>query len=146
VAALRAELETYLMVRATLPGTEASKSLFLNARGRRLTARSATDVLNGIADRAGIKIGRDQDFTSHVLRHTLGATLTRAGEDVMMIAEVLGHSLETARRHTLPTEADRQAAIDKLTVDECQSPEIVETFYATAVLSRADEACLFSIM
>ncbi|MCF6467376.1 integrase [Nonomuraea sp. MG754425] len=117
-AKLRAELETWLKERATLRGTDESKALFLNVRGRRLSARAATDVLNGIADRAGIEVGRDEDFTTHVLRHTLGTKLAREGVDVVTIAELLGHSLETARRYTLPTDADRQAAIDKLTVDE----------------------------
>lgn len=116
-ARLRSELETWLRERAKLPGAD-TKALFLNARGGRLTARSASDVLNGIADRAGIEVGRDEDFTSHVLRHTLGTKLARERYDVVMIAEILGHSLETARRYTLPTEADRQAAIDSLTVDE----------------------------
>ncbi|TYB71213.1 site-specific integrase [Nonomuraea sp. PA05] len=115
---LRTELETYLTERASLRGADKTKALFLNTRGGRLSARSATDVLNGIADRAGIEVGRDEDFTSHVLRHTLGTKLAREGEDVVTIAELLGHSLETARRYTLPTDADRQAAIDKLTVDE----------------------------
>ncbi|MEU4574662.1 hypothetical protein [Nonomuraea sp. NPDC023979] len=76
-----------------MPGAEHTKALFLNARSRRLSARSATAVLNRIADRTGIRIG-------------------------VVIAEVHGHSLETARRYSLPTDADRQAAIDKLTVGE----------------------------
>ncbi|MFI7639715.1 hypothetical protein [Nonomuraea sp. NPDC049400] len=45
-------------------------------------------------------------------------TLARQGYDVVMIADILGHSLETARRYTLSAEADRQAAIDSLTVGE----------------------------
>lgn len=117
-AKLRAELETWLKERAKQRGADESKALFLNVRGGRLSTRAATDVLNGIADRAGIDVGRDEDFTSHVLRHTLGTKLAREGVDVVTIAELLGHSLETARRYTLPTDADRQAAIDKLTVDE----------------------------
>ncbi|WP_188197249.1 tyrosine-type recombinase/integrase [Nonomuraea sp. SYSU D8015] len=115
---LRTELDTYLRHRANLPGADKSKALFLNVRGGRLSARAATDVLNGIADRAGIDVGRDEEFTTHVLRHTLGTKLAREGEDVVKIAQILGHNLETARRYTLPTEADMQAAIDKLTVDE----------------------------
>lgn len=67
---------------------------------------------------AGLTVGADEDFTTHVLRHTLGTTLARRGVDVVTIAELLGHSLETARRYTLPTHADRQAAIDSLTIDE----------------------------
>lgn len=114
---LRAGLEAWLLERTNLPGADTA-ALFLNQRGGRLTARAATDVLNGIADRAGIEVGRDEDFTTHVLRHTLGTKLAREGVDLVTVAELLGHSLETARRYTLPTEADRQSAIELLTVDE----------------------------
>ncbi|MFI6744084.1 hypothetical protein ACIBI9_65435 [Nonomuraea sp. NPDC050451] len=57
----------------------------------------------------------------HVDRYFAGPgkrALARQGYDVVMIADILGHSLETARRYTLATEADRQAAIDSLTVGE----------------------------
>ena len=52
------------------------------------------------------------------LRHTAGTTLTRAGTDIILVAEILGHSVETARRYALPTHQDRQTAIERLTVDE----------------------------
>lgn len=113
---LRATFEAWQLERAQQTGDPAA--LFLNQRGGRLSARAATDILNGIASRAGIAVGRDEEFTTHVLRHTLGTTLARQKVDVVTIAELLGHSLETARRYTLPTEADRQAAIELLTVDE----------------------------
>jgi hypothetical protein len=35
-----------------------------------------------------------------------------------LVAEILGHSVETARRYSLPTQQDRQTAIERLTVDE----------------------------
>ncbi|MEQ4725349.1 hypothetical protein [Nonomuraea sp. B19D2] len=47
----------------------------------------------------------------HVDRYFAGPgkrALARQGYDVVMIADILGHSLETARRYTLATEADRQ--------------------------------------
>jgi len=36
----------------------------------------------------------------------------------MLVAEILGHSVETARRYALPTQQDRQTAIERLTTDE----------------------------
>ena len=51
------------------------------------------------------------------LRHTAGSTLTREGTDIVLVAELLGHSIETARRYSLPTHHDRQAAIERLTTD-----------------------------
>lgn len=56
--------------------------------------------------------------TPHVLRHTVGTTLTRAGTDIILVAEILGHSVETARRYALPTQQDRQTAIERLPTDE----------------------------
>jgi integrase/recombinase XerC len=53
-----------------------------------------------------------------VLRHTAGTTMIRDGEDIVTVAEILGHSVETARRYSLPTHADKQRVIERLTVDE----------------------------
>ncbi len=44
--------------------------------------------------------------------------LVRAGNDIVLVAELAGHArLETTRRYSLPSDADRQAAMDALTVD-----------------------------
>jgi len=46
------------------------------------------------------------------------ARLVRAGNDIVLVAELAGHArLETTRRYSLPSDADRQAAMDALTVD-----------------------------
>lgn len=44
--------------------------------------------------------------------------MTRAGKDIVLVAEILGHSVETGRRYSLPTQHDRQAAIERLTTDQ----------------------------
>ncbi|MCA1704963.1 MAG: site-specific integrase [Actinobacteria bacterium] len=63
-------------------------------------ARGAYDALVALADSAGINVGRDAgEFTPHALRHTAGTTLTRAGTEIVIVAEILGHSAETARRY-----------------------------------------------
>lgn len=115
--ALAKSLDTWVQTRADWPGAGATSALFLNRRGGRLSTRGAYDVLTGLADTAGISVGRGGDFTPHVLRHTAGTTLTRSGTDIVLVAEILGHSVETARRYALPTEQDRQAAIERLPVD-----------------------------
>ncbi|WP_436759308.1 tyrosine-type recombinase/integrase [Streptosporangium sp. V21-05] len=107
---LRTALETWMAQRVATAGEVA---LFVNARGRRLSSRGIYDVLTGLADAAGV-----EDFTPHVLRHTLGTNLRRQGEDIVVIAELLGHSIETARRYTLPSEDERRAAIENLPTDE----------------------------
>jgi len=114
--ALRTTIEAWQQERAKWPGHEGD-AVFLNRRGGRLSTRGAYDVLVGLADSVGIPVGRDSVFTPHVLRHTAGTTLTRAGTDIVIVAEILGHSVETARRYALPSEADRQAAIERLPVD-----------------------------
>jgi len=116
--ALRTTLEEWLKERAAWAGSDDATALFLNRRGGRLSTRGAYDALTALAGKAGIQVGSDRDFTPHVLRHTAGTTLTRAGTDIVLVAEILGHSVETARRYALPTEQDRQAAIDRLPVDQ----------------------------
>ena len=41
----------------------------------------------------------------------------REGQDIVTVAEILGHSIETARRYSLPTENDKQTAIEQFAVD-----------------------------
>ena len=114
---LRSTLDQWLEDRARWPGSE-STALFVNRRGGRLSTRGAYGALVALADEAGISVGRESgEFTPHVLRHTAGTTLTRAGTDIVIVAEILGHSVETARRYALPSEGDRQAAIERLPVD-----------------------------
>jgi integrase len=38
--------------------------------------------------------------------------------DIVTVAELLGHSLETARRYSLPTHHDKERAIRRIPVDE----------------------------
>jgi integrase/recombinase XerD len=53
-----------------------------------------------------------------VLRHTCITKLVRGGSDVVLVAELAGHRrLETTRRYSLPSDADRQLAMDGLEVE-----------------------------
>ena len=96
------------------PGAD-SPALLLNQRGGRLSDRGAHDILQSIADDAGLRA----DFTGgHVLRHTFGTRLVREGHDLVLVAELMGHArLETTRAYSLPTDADREAAIHSLLPD-----------------------------
>lgn len=71
--------------------------------------RDAYDELKKIATDANLNFGRDGDLTPHALRHTDGTNMIRDGEDIMVVAELLGHSIETARRDSLPTGQDSNA-------------------------------------
>ncbi len=102
---LRANLAIWLDERPDWPGaTTANPALFLTHRGGRLTTRGARDVLVPLAVEARL----EEDFTSHVLRHTFGTTLVRSGHDLVLVAELMGHRrLETTRGSTRPSRADR---------------------------------------
>ena len=112
---LHKALDAWLTERPEWPGAGGTPALFLNQRGGRLSVRGAHDVITGIAHKAGI----DDDTTAHILRHTFATTLVRGGTDLVIVAELLGHSrLETTRGYTRPTAEDRMRALDLLVVDE----------------------------
>lgn len=110
---LQSALNDWLTERRDWPGADAP-ALFLNRRGARLSARGARDVFARLAGAAGL----DEEFTPHVLRHTFATNLTRGGSDVVLVADLLGHArLDTTRRYSLASRADRAAALAHLPVD-----------------------------
>ncbi|MGH7746117.1 MAG: tyrosine-type recombinase/integrase, partial [Candidatus Dormibacteria bacterium] len=115
---LRTALEQWRTERAKWPGAAENPALFLNRRGGRLSTRGAYEVLTAIAEDANLTVGREADFTPHVLRHTAATAMIRDGADIVVVAEILGHSVETTRRYSLPTEQDKQRAIERLPVDQ----------------------------
>ena len=105
----REALEDWLKPRATMNGDLA---LFVGRQGRRLTPRSVDRAVRGVAARAGLEL------SAHVLRHTCVTNLVRGGSDLVLVAELAGHRrLETTRRYSLPSAADRQAAMDGLEIE-----------------------------
>jgi hypothetical protein len=44
--------------------------------------------------------------------------MAQEGTDTVVVAELLGQTVETARRYREPTRQDREKAIERLTVDE----------------------------
>ena len=72
-------------------------------------------MITSIAAHAGL----DDHVTAHVLRHSFATTLVRRGTDLIIAAELLGHTrLETTRVYTRPSAQDRRKAVDLLPVDE----------------------------
>lgn len=85
------------------------KALWLARSGRRLSARAIDMVVRRLANDAGM------EASAHLLRHTCVTNLVRAGTDVVLVAELAGHRrLDTTRRYSLPSEADRDAAVEAL--------------------------------
>ncbi|MGD0880100.1 MAG: tyrosine-type recombinase/integrase [Acidimicrobiales bacterium] len=80
--------------------------------GGRLSTRGVDRMMERLGARAGVSLA------PHVLRHTFVTRLIRSGADVVLVAELAGHrSLETTRRYALPTQEDREAAVEALGVD-----------------------------
>ncbi len=104
-------LDAWLDKRNVLPGSD-REPLFLSLKGQRLSARAIDLTVRHLGQEA------DVETSAHTLRHTCLTRLVRAGNDIVLVAELAGHSrLETTRRYSLPSDADPQAAMDALTAD-----------------------------
>lgn len=114
-ANLRSLMTTWIGERNNWAGSD-GPALLLNRSGGRLSDRAARTVICSFGEAAGL--GDDEPFGPHVLRHTFGYQLVRRGVDIVTTAELMGHSrLDTTRMYSLPTEADRAAALEVLTTD-----------------------------
>ena len=112
---LRAALTDWLDERADWPAVD-SPALFLNQRGTRLSVSAAHDIITTIAQTA-----RLHDTTARVLRHTFATRLVRGGTDLMIVADLLGHTrLETTGAYTgrPPSLTHAIKALELLDVDQ----------------------------
>lgn len=89
--------------------TVTTSAVFTTASGDRVSTRTVDAVVRRLGAAAGLEV------SAHVLRHTAATRLVRDGVDIVIVADLLGHSsLETTRRYALPSEADRAAAVERL--------------------------------
>ena len=75
-----------------------SQSLFLNARGRRLSRSGVAYLLCRAQKKCGLDPDHADRVTPHVIRHTTAMYLLQSGVDITTIAAWLGHS-QTATTH-----------------------------------------------
>jgi site-specific recombinase XerD len=111
-AEVRAALDAWLEQRKKRVPQRNESALFLTKQGTRLATRSIDDVVRRLGQEANLSL------SAHILRHTCLTSLVRNGNDLVLVAELAGHRrLETTRRYSLPTVADREAAMEGLQVD-----------------------------
>ena len=73
----------------------------------------AARIVAEIGQAAGV-----EGLSPHVLRHTFATDMLRAGADLVLVSELLGHgSLEATRTYTRPTDEDRARAVGLLRTD-----------------------------
>jgi len=71
-------------------------AVFLNPKGKRLSARSIDLIIRRTGADAHLEL------SAHILRHTCLTNLVRHGNDLVLVAEIAGHKrLETTRRYSL---------------------------------------------
>lgn len=66
------------------------------------------------------QLGHDTNLgvSAHILRHTSLTDLVRRGNDLVLVAEIVGHKrLETTRWYSLPAVEDRETAMEGLRID-----------------------------
>lgn len=87
-------------------------ALWLSRQGTRMSPRAIDLVIRRLAKDAGLEL------SAHTLRHTAVTNLIRSGADVVLVAEIAGHRrLDTTRRYSLPSAADRDAALEAILVE-----------------------------
>lgn len=93
--ALRAMLDHREDINET--GVEESDALFITGRSLRAHTDFIRDRLNEVAIRAGVRVYEDDgeektEVYPHLLRHSVGAKLTREGFTEFQVGQYLGHS------------------------------------------------------
>jgi site-specific recombinase XerD len=103
---LREVLQSYIAKNTARADHE---PLFVSQKKSRLSIPSIDRIVRKIGASANIEL------SAHDLRHSFISSLIRSGADVVIVAELSGHSrLETVRRYSMPTEEQKQIVLERL--------------------------------
>jgi len=106
----RQAIGDYLGVRPAV----ADDHLFIGQRGAGLTVRAVESLVAKYAWLAGLP-----EVTPHTLRHTFAKHLLDAGENLVTVATLMGHSrLDTTAVYTRPGAQDLERAVERLAEHE----------------------------
>jgi len=106
---VRHALAAWLATRAERPDTNEYEEVFLGQRGP-LSTHGIEVLVTKYAARAGLPTLRP-----HALRHSFAKHLLDAGEDLVTVQTLLGHSnLNTTARYTQPGARDLEEAVGRL--------------------------------
>lgn len=103
-------MQTWLAERKEkFAGKGVASAVFLNPQGNPMAPNAIYEVIRRLGRDAGLEI------SPHTLRHTCLTALIRKQNDVILVADIAGHrSLNTTRRYSLPTVADKAKALEGL--------------------------------
>lgn len=84
-----------------------------------MTIRGIQYIVERYGPRAGLP-----DLTVHMLRHTFAHDFLAAGGSLVVLSDLMGHeSINTTAGYVTPSKAERQAAVDRLSIESSEPTE-----------------------
>ncbi len=109
----REALHAWLAHRRKIYPNNYDPAFFISNLGQRLSVDGIDHAIRKLAKSAKL-----DGVSAHTLRHTCLTNLVRAGNDMVMVAQIGGHKkLETTMRYSLPTKFDQETAMEKIQVE-----------------------------
>jgi integrase/recombinase XerC len=96
------------------------RALLVTRSGKRLSGDSISQIVHGIADRAGVKL-----HSVHQFRHSCASDLLEAGVGLPEVQRILGHQvIATTVRYTHIADPQRRAAVARHPINDWLTAEV----------------------